>query len=60
MGGGGGWWWLRPNIGSNPTVSHQLELELELSVGLGSGWVLTIKIIMMDQFLDPCLDMIAL
>ena len=38
--GGGGW--LRPNLVSNPTVSHQLELELELSVGLGSGWVLTI------------------
>ena len=40
-GGGGGGWWLRAVIGSNPTVSHQLELELELSVGLGSGWVLT-------------------
>ena len=36
--GGGGW--LRAIIGSNPTVSYQLELEL--SVGLRFGWVLTI------------------
>ena len=33
--------WLRAIIGSNPTVSHQLELGLELSVGLWSDWVLT-------------------
>ena len=31
----------RAIIGSNPSVSHQLELEF--SVGLGSGWVLTIE-----------------
>ena len=36
MVGGGGW--LRAILGSNPTVSHQLELEFELSVGAGLGF----------------------
>ena len=43
---------MRAIIGSNPTVSHQLELELELSVGLRLGFD-KIRLFLMKEKVVP-------